>query len=166
MFVARRRLTFSLVMAASLLLSPVVSAQTPAARVGDWSALKAVAQGSKLSVKLKSGKTVGGKLTGVSDDALSLSVGGKPTELKAADVLRVYRVGGGSAKKATLIGLAVGAGTGAAIGASGGDEGFGPSNGVFAAGFAVLGGGAGALVGYALGKGRHKRVLVYEAAQP
>ena len=160
MFVGRRRLTFSLLLAASLLLSPLVSAQTA---TSDWSALKAIASGSKLSVKLKSGKTVEGKLTGVSDDALSLSVGGKPTDLKAGDILRVYRVGAGSAQKAALVGLAVGAGAGAAIGAAGGGGGFVPSRGVFAAGFAVLGGGAGALIGYAVGKGRHKRVLVYES---
>ncbi|MDT5272601.1 MAG: hypothetical protein QOH49_4787 [Acidobacteriota bacterium] len=163
MFVGRRRLTFSLLLAASLLLSPLVSAQTAA---NDWSALKAVATGSKVEVKLKDGKTVKGKLTGVLDDALSLSVGGKPTDLKAGDVSRVYRVGGSSAGKAALIGAAVGAGAGAAVGASGGDEGFGPSNGVFAAGFAVLGGGAGALIGYAVGRGKHKRVLIYEVAQP
>jgi hypothetical protein len=158
-----RRLTFSLLLAASLLLSPVVSAQTT---TGDWSGLKAVASGSKLSVKLKTGKTVEGKLTGVSDDGLSLTAGGKATDFKTVDVLRVYRVGGSSAGKAALIGAAVGAGTGAAVGASGGDEGFGPSNGVFAAGFAVLGGGAGALIGYAVGRSRHKRVLVYDAPRP
>ena len=162
MFVVRGRLTFSLLLAVSLLLPSVVSAQTAA---NDWSALKAVAAGSKLEVKLKDGKTVKGKLTGVSDEALSLTVGGKPTDLKAGDVLRVYRVGGSSAGKAALIGAAAGAGTGAAVGASG-DEGFGPSNGVFAAGFAVLGGGAGALIGYGIGRARRKRVLVYEAAQP
>jgi hypothetical protein len=35
-----------------------------------------------------------------------------------------------------------------------------------AAGLAVLGGGVGALIGYAVGRGRHRRVLVYEAPQP
>lgn len=160
MFVGRRRrLSFCFVLVASLLLSPVASAQTAA---HEWSALKSVASESKLSVKLKSGKTVEGKLTGVSDDALSLTVGGKPTDLKAVDVLRVYRVGGSSGKTGALVGAAVGGGAGAAVGASG-DEGFGPSKGQMAAGLAVLGGGVGALAGYAIGKSRHKRVLVYEA---
>ena len=166
MFVGRRRLAFSLILAASLLLSPVVSAQTA---TGDWSALKAVATGSKLSVKLKTGKTVEGKLAGVSDDALSLTVSGKPTDIKAADVQRVYRVGGASAGKTALIGAAVGAGTGAVVGvAAGDDEDDFPivTKGQAAAGFAVLGGGVGALIGYAIGKARHKRVLVYEAQQP
>ena len=56
MFVGSRRLTLCLVLVASLLLSPAVSAQTAA---GDWSALKSVAAGSKLSVKLKTGKKIG-----------------------------------------------------------------------------------------------------------
>lgn len=165
MFVGSRRLTLSLVLIASLLLSPAVSAQT-AGR--DWSALKAVASGSKLSVKLKSGKTVEGRLTGVSDDALSLTVGGKPTDLKAVEVLRVYTVGGGSAKTGALIGLAVGAGAGAATGAVGssGDSGFDKIDQAATAGLTVLGAGAGALIGYAVGRSRRKRVLVYEAAQP
>jgi len=152
-------------LAASLSLSSVVSAQTGSAPNGDWSALKAVAAGSKLAVKRKNGKTVEGKLTGVSDAALSLNVGGRATDIKPEEVQRVYRIGGSSAKTGALIGAAAGAGTGAAVGASG-DEGFGPTHGQMAAGLAVLGGGAGALVGYAIGRGRRKRVLIYEAAQP
>jgi hypothetical protein len=162
----RRRWTLSLVLAASLLLSNVASAQNATAPSGDWSALKSVATGSKLDVKLKSGNSVKGRLTGASDAALSLTVNDRPTDIKAEDVQRVYRVGGSSGAKGALIGLAAGAGAGAAVGASGGDEGFGPSNGVFAAGLAVLGGGAGALAGYAIGRSKRKRVLIYEAARP
>lgn len=166
MFIRGRRLTLGLVLAASLWLAPVASAQTAP---GDWSSLKAVASGSRLSVKLKNGKSVEGKLTNVSDDGLSLTAGGKTTEIKAAEILRVYTVGGGSAKKGALIGLAVGAGAGAAAGAaasSASDDGFDKIDHVATAGLAVLGGGVGALVGYAFGKSTHKRVLVYEAARP
>lgn len=165
MFVGSRRLTLSLVLIASLLLSPVVSAQTAG---NDWSALKAVAAGSKLSVKLKSGRSVEGRLTGVSDDTLSLTVGGRPTELKAADVLSVYRIGGSSAKKGALIGLAVGGGAGLAVGLAGSsaDDSFNELDAPVTAGLAVLGAGAGALIGYAIGRSRRKRVLVYQAAQP
>lgn len=156
-----RRLTLSLALVASLLLAPVASAQT-ASR--DWSVFNTIAKGSKLSVKLKDGKTVEGRLAGVSDDGLSLSAGGQQTDVKAADVLKVYRRGGGSAKKETLTGLAVGAAAGAVAGAAGSDDGFGaPTRGQMAAGLAVLGGGVGALVGYAVGRGRDRRVLVYEA---
>lgn len=163
MFGGSRRLTLSLILALSLLLAPIAAAQT-AAR--DWSVFNTIASGSKLSVKLKTGKTVEGRLAGVSDDGLSLSVGGKQTDVKAAEVLKVYRLGGGSAKKETLTGLAVGAGAGAVVGVIGGDDdGFAPTRGQAAAGLAVLGGGVGALIGYAVGRGRHRRVLVYEAAE-
>jgi hypothetical protein len=162
MFAGRLRLTFGLVLIASLLLTPVASAQTAGS---DWTALKAVETGSKLSVKLKTGKTVEGRLTSVSDDALTLTVGGRPTELKAVEVLRVHRVGGSSAKKGALIGLAVGGGTGLAVGLAGSsaDDGFNELDAPVTAGLAVLGAGAGALIGYAIGRSRRKRVLIYEA---
>jgi len=165
MFVERRRLTLSLVLVASLLLAPVASAQTAS---GDWSALKAVAAGSKLSVKLKTGKSVEGRLTAVSDDSLSLSVKNKPVDLKREDVQSVYQVGGKSATKATLIGLGVGAGAGAAAGAvaDSSSDGFETIDNVATAALAVLGAGAGALTGYLIGRSRRKRVLVYEAREP
>jgi hypothetical protein len=165
MFVARRRLTFSLVMAASLLLSQVVSAQTA---TNDWSALKAVATGSKLSVKLKTGKTVEGRLTGATDEALSLTVKNKPADLKREEVQSVSQVVGKSATKATLIGTGVGAGVGVAVGAAGSsaDDGFDKLDKAVTAGLTVIGAGVGAVTGYLIGRRGSKRVLVYEAARP
>lgn len=166
MFVGRRRAaTLSLVLIASMLMSPVVSAQTA---TGDWSALKAVAVGNKLSVKLKTGKSVEGRLTGVSDDTLSLTVGGKPTDLKVVEVLSVYRVGGSSAKTGALVGAAVGGGAGLTLGLAGSaaDDGFNDLDAPITAGLTVLGAGAGALIGYAIGRSKRKRVLVYQATQP
>lgn len=162
MFVASRRLTLCLVLVASLSLSPAVSAQTA---TGDWSALKAVATGSKLSVKLKTGKTVEGRLAAVTDDALSLSVKNKPADFKREDVQSVYEVRGKSATKATLIGLGVGAGAGAGLGAAAdsSSDSFETIDNVATAALTVVGAGAGALVGYLLGRGGGKRVLVYEA---
>ena len=152
-------------MAASLSLAPVASAQTA---TGDRSALKAVETGSKLSARLKTWKTVEGRLTGVSDDGLSLPVGGRPTGLKAGEVLRVHRVGGSAAKKGALIGPAVGRGAGLAVGlaGSGADDSFNELDAPITAGLTVPGAGAGALIGYAVGRSRRKRVLVYEATQP
>ena len=166
--IGRKAFTFSLVLAASLLLSPVASAQNTNASAHDWSALQAVTRGSKLFVRLKNGKTVEGKLSGVSDSALSLSVKDKPEELKREDVQSVYRVRRKSAKKATLIGLGVGAGTGAAIGAAGSsrDDGFDKLDKAVTAGLTVIGAGVGALTVYLVGRGGHKRVLIYEAGQP
>ena len=66
MFVGSRRLTLILILAPSLWLAPVAAAQT-AAR--DLSVFNTIATGSKLSVKLKTGKRVEGRLAGVSDES-------------------------------------------------------------------------------------------------
>lgn len=167
MSIASKRFAISLALLASLFLSSVTfAAQEQKAAIAptrDWSLLNSVASGSKLVIKLKSGKTVEGKLSGVSDAALSLSVKGKPVALSRDEVLSVYQIKGKSAKRSTLIGLGVGAGTGAVIGAVGGDDGFGPTRAQWAAGLSVLGGAAGALTGFVIGKTRHKRMLIYEA---
>ena len=165
MFIARKRLTISITLVAAILLAAInVSAQTPAPN-GDWSKLSAVTSGSKLSVQLKSGQTVEGKLSAVSDTSLSLTVKGKATELKREDVASVYELKKKSAKKSTLIGLGVGAGAGAVIGLAGrSDDGFEKIENIATAGFAVLGGAAGALTGFLLGRsGSGKQVLIYQA---
>ena len=163
MRIGRKEFTISLVLVASLLLPSVTLAQVTTA-TRDWSGLKTVISGSKLVIKLKSGKTVEGKLSGVSETALSLSVSGKPLDLSREEILSVYQVRGKSAKKPTLIGLGVGAATGAAIGVAGGDDdGFFLSRPQAAAAFGILGAAVGAIAGFAIGKSGHKRVLIYEA---
>jgi len=175
MYVARNRLTISIALVASLLVSSTLSAAqetkgtkaTQAAATHDWSRLNTVTSGSKLAVKLKNGKTVEGKLSSVSDTVLSLSVKNKPVDVKREDVLSVYQVSKKSATKATLIGLAVGAGAGAAIGLAGSnDDSFANLDHAVTAGLTVLGAGAGAVAGYFIGRGGSKRVLIYQASQP
>lgn len=161
----RKRLTISIALVASLLLPSVaLTAQTTTAPTGDWSRLNTVAPGSKLAVNLKNGKTVEGKLSSISDTGLSLSVKGKPIELKREDILSVYQITKKSATKATLIGLGVGAGAGAGIGLAGAnDNGFEKLEHSVTAGLTVLGAGAGALAGYLIGRSGSKRVLIYQA---
>ena len=168
MHIGTKRFTISFVLVAALLL-PSITLAAPNTKptnvaTGDWAVLKTVPTASKLVVKLKNGKTVSGKLSTVTDTTLSLTVKDKAVDLKREDVLSVHQVMGKSAKKATLIGMAVGAGAGAVVGVAGGDDdGFIVSRSQAAAGLAVLGAGVGALTGYLIGKGGHKRVLVYEA---
>ena len=163
MRIARKRLTISLVLLASLLLPSVGLAQGTTVPNHDWSGLKTVTSGSKLVAKLKTGKSVEGRLTSVSDTALSLTVNGKSTDFSRDEILSVYQVNGKSATKATLIGMAVGAGAGAGIGAAiGAHETFVKSS-AGAGILGVIGGGAGALIGFAIGKSGHKRVLIYQA---
>jgi len=165
MRIARNKFTISLTLVAALVLSSqTAGAQLSTAPASDWSRLNAVTAGSKLSVKLKSGKTVDGKLSGVSDTALSLTVKSKPVDLKREDVLSVYQITKKSAAKATVIGLGVGAGAGAAIGLAGrSNDGFAKLENAVTAGLTVLGAGAGALTGFLIGRSGSKRVLIYQA---
>ncbi len=108
---ATKRFTISFVLVAALLL-PAVTLAAPNTKVTtvattDWAVLKTVPTASKLVVKLKSGKSVSGKLSAVTDTTLSLSVKDKAVDLKREDVVSVHQVMGKSAKKATLIGLGV-----------------------------------------------------------
>jgi hypothetical protein len=168
MCVVSRRFTLILVLAASLLLPSAASAQSAGSATGDWSSLNSIASGSKLVVKTKDGKTVEGRLGGVTDAALSLSVKNRPADLRREDVQSVYTVGKGSGTKSTLIGMGVGAGAGAAIGgaASSQSDGFDKIDHAVIAGLTVVGAGVGALTGHLLGRGAGKRVLVYEAGRP
>jgi small nuclear ribonucleoprotein (snRNP)-like protein len=152
-----------------LLTTILLSTMTVAAQgsVSDWSRLNSVAAGTKLSVKLKNGKTVDGKLSSVSDSALSLTVKNAPLELKREEVLTIHEVIKKSATKATLIGLGIGAGAGAALGvaadASKNDGSFETIDNAVAAGVTVLGAGVGALAGFFIGRSGNKRVLIFEA---
>ncbi|HXQ69777.1 MAG TPA: hypothetical protein VN844_04800 [Pyrinomonadaceae bacterium] len=157
------RLFVAIALVASLLFSAVsVAAQ---GQTNDWSKVTALSSGTKLSVKLKNGKTINGTLNSVSDSTLSLTVK-NAVDIKREDVRTVHEVvKKGSATKAALIGTGVGAGTGAAVGAIGdasNDDGFETLDSAATAGLAVVGAGVGALVGYLIGRSGSKRVLVYE----
>ena len=155
----------TIVLLTSLLLSPVSAAAQGAAN--DWSKVTALAGGSNLAVKLKSGKTIKGTLSSASDSALSLTVKNAPVEIKRDDVRTVHEViKKGSGTTGALIGTGVGAGAGAGLGAIGdsqNDGGFEKIDNAAVAGLAVAGAGVGALVGYFIGRSKSKRVLVYEA---
>ena len=135
--------------------------------LNDWSRLTALASGSKVSVKLKDGKTVDGKVTSVSDSALSLTVKNRAVDLKRDEVLSVQQLVKKSATKSTLIGLAVGTGAGGLIGgiadASNNDGGFEKIDNAAAGAVTVIGAVAGTVTGFLIGRGHSKKVLVYEA---
>jgi hypothetical protein len=160
-----RRLVIGFTLLSSFLLSSLTL--TAQDNVNDWSRLNSVTSGSKLSVKLKDGKTLEGRLSSVSDALLTLSVKNAPMELKREDVASVHQVKKASAAKSTLIGLGIGTGVGAAVGIAGDASqnggGFEKIDNVAATGITVLGAGAGALTGFLVGKGRSKRVLIYQA---
>lgn len=151
-----------------LLTSLLLSTITVAAQTGtnDWSRLSSVAAGSKLSVKLKNGKTIEGTLASISDTALTLTSNSTSKEARREDVATVHEVTKKSATKATLIGLGVGAGAGAVWGAvadANNNDSFEKFNNIATAVTTVLGAGAGALGGFLVGRSGKKRVLLYEA---
>jgi hypothetical protein len=133
----------------------------------DWSRLNSIAAGSKLSAKLKDGKTMKGKLGHVSDTVLTLMVNNKSIDLNRDEISSVYQIINKSAAKSTLIGLGIGAGSGALLGAvadaSNNDGSFEKIDNVAAAGVTVIGAAAGAVTGFLIGRGSSKRVLIYEA---
>ena len=100
MNIERKTFTFNIILAALLLLPSLTSAQVGTAPANDWSALNTVTPGSNLFVKLKDGKTIKGKLSGVSDTTLSLSVKKKPIDLKRVDVFIVHQTSKSAAKAA------------------------------------------------------------------
>jgi len=130
----------------------------------DWSAVKAVATGTKLKVKLRNGKTHQGEFSSATDTTLVLNIRNKATELNRDDVRTVHQSGKGSTTAPTLIGLGVGAGAGAAIGAASHDDNSFPSLDKAATGaLAVIGAGVGALTGYLIGRSSRKQILIYES---
>ena len=165
----RRHLPITLALiVVTIFSSTVVVGQGARGASGDWSAINSVPSGDKLAVKLKNGQTLEGKLADFSNDAVSLSVKGKSMDVKRDEVLSVHHLVRKSATKATLIGLAVGAGGGTAIGLAGssGNDGFDKIDHAATAGLAVIGAGVGATVGYLIGRKSRKLVLIYQASNP
>jgi hypothetical protein len=93
----------------SLPLPRVTSAQVVGPKPSDWSAVTARQPGEKLAVKLKDGKNVEGLLSRLSDTTLTLSHKNATFDLNWDDVLKVYRLSKGSAKRSTLVGAGIGA---------------------------------------------------------
>jgi hypothetical protein len=152
-------------MLALLFSSVTVPAQGPST-TGDWGSLRNLPTDSKLVVKVKSGKTVDGKLTSVSESSLTVNSKNTQVEIKREDVASVYSVIRKSATSGTLIGMGLGVGAGAALGATAAatdDSDFDKFDQAAVAGLAVIGAGVGAITGYLVGKRGNKRVLIYES---
>jgi small nuclear ribonucleoprotein (snRNP)-like protein len=159
----RVALVFTLI--TTMVFSPLVAIAQGSSSTSDWSSLRSIPVDSKLSVKLKTGKTIDGKLRSVSDATLTLISKNTSVELKQEEISTVHHLLKKSATTATLIGLGVGAGAGAAIGglaSSNDNSGLEKIDHVATAGLAVAGAVIGAVSGYFIGRGATKRVLVFE----
>jgi small nuclear ribonucleoprotein (snRNP)-like protein len=133
----------------------------------DWATVMAVSPGEKLSVELKDGKKIKGRLRTVSDSMLTLDRDSKSSDLSRDSISRVYRLVGSAGKsvgKAAAIGAGIGAGAGIGVGiASGGYETL--SRGEVAGILGVVGAGIGAGIGAIVGGlgSKETRVLVYQS---
>jgi small nuclear ribonucleoprotein (snRNP)-like protein len=159
-----RRVAMIFALVTSLVLAPVL-AMAQGSPSNDWSSLRNLAIDSKLSVKLKTGKTVEGRFKSVSDSSLTLTSKNAPLELKRDDISTVHQLVKKSATKATLIGAGLGAGAGAGIGAiasASDDSNFDKFDQAAIAGLAVAGAVVGAVAGYFIGRGSPRKVLLFE----
>lgn len=134
-----------------------------------WAALRKVAPGEKLVVKLKDGKKIEGRLRAATDVGLTLDRGQKTADVDRRAVAKVYQMVPKSLAKSVDKSAAIGAGTGMAVGAglglaSGDVEEYSPAMVVIglALVFGFLGYGIGAIVGVFSGS-RQQRLLIYEA---
>jgi hypothetical protein len=142
----------------------VIFAQTRSDPPADtWSEVKALQTGDVLTVKLRDGKSLKGKLVFVRDDGLALKDGKHDTVLSRESIFQVYRYVPKSRKKAMAVGATVGGGLGILGAASTDGAGDLPQPAATVMSGAVYAG-VGALIGWALGGGK-KRVLIYQAQQ-
>jgi hypothetical protein len=158
------RIRFQPFAALGLVVSLLLSAASVAAQDqrDAWSRVSLLSGGTKLSVKLKTGKTINGEFRTASDTTLSLTAKNAPLEVRREEIATVHEVTKKSATKATLIGAGAGAAAGA-ITDSANDDGFEKLDSAATGVLTVAGAGVGALVGFLVGRSGNKRVLVYEA---
>ena len=155
-------------MALSLVIAfahvPVASGQNTSHR--DWSAVIAQPLGTRLSVRLKNGKTIEGTVNSVSETALQIMKGNSRTDLDRGEIKKIYRVGGRQAGKSALLGLGIGAGAGAVVGgviaATDGPTESGEEHLPIAISAAV-GAIIGTVTGLVTGLFGRKKILIYEA---
>jgi hypothetical protein len=131
-----------------------------------WAGIATSPAGQNLQVELKSGKTIKGKLSSASEAGLTLVSGKTMENIERAEIRRIYRDGGKSVGKSTLIGAGVGGAGGAIVGAAAGGDNKGFisfSRKETAAAVGVVGAAIGAITGLVIGMARHKKTLIYEA---
>jgi hypothetical protein len=139
--------------------TPFAVAQQPAV-TDDWAAVKNVAAGEKLVLKLKSGKTLKGELGGVTEQDVTVLRKHQAVTQPRDQIAQVCRVVGKPAKgKYALIGAGIGAAAGAAIGQSQ----VKPDAEIHLMMGFLIGTGIGALVGMGWGASKRREVLIYQA---
>ncbi|HZI20089.1 MAG TPA: hypothetical protein VEY09_16005 [Pyrinomonadaceae bacterium] len=157
-----RQVLFALALA-GLLAAPgaAARAQGGAAVTGDWAAVRALAPGAKLVVRMMDGDRLKGVFEHATDEALVITRKGRQQALDRRLVRRVQLDRGKSRAKGALFGAAVGAGAGFGVGGAV----YFPHRDDFVdttvPSATALGAAIGAGIGAALGKG-NKNVTIFE----
>ena len=133
----------------------------------NWTAVTTIQSRQKLVIELRNGKKVKGEFGSVSETTVTVARGKTTENINRSDIRKIYRENGVSAGKSTLIGTAIGGGTGAVLGAATGgcdpqslciiDR--GGASGILGVAGAIVG----AITGFVVGKLRQEKVLIYEA---
>lgn len=131
-----------------------------------WDGIKAIPSSEKVEVKLKSGKSLKGRVLAVSDSTLTLSRKNASVDVDKESVARVYHVMPRRAARSLAIGAGAGAGAGVTLGlvivANYHGESSEEAGAIFILG--LLGAGIGSLIGGLTGALKPElKVLVYEA---
>ena len=150
----------------AVMLAAPMNGLAQSTTTNNWTAVSTFPSGQNLVIELKTGKKLKGKFGSASETAVTLMRGKKTEEINRSDIRRVSRENGVSAGKSTAIGAAIGGGAGAGLGAAiGGCDGRQIciiDRGGAAAILGAMGAGIGAITGLLVGKGRQKKILIYE----
>jgi hypothetical protein len=165
--IMKKLISFALILCLGLPMAAV--AGQSGAVSNDWAAVRSLPIGDRLSVKLKDGKKMEGRLVAASDTSITLDRGSKTSDVDRNSVAKLQRFVsnsvGKSIGKSTAIGAGIGFGAGAGVGLAAGqyeDLETASLVGILGAIGAGIGAAVGALVGAASATGR-KRVTVYES---
>src|SRR5262245_25931709 len=85
----------------------------------NWTAVTTLPSGQKLVIELRNGKNIKGEFGSASETTVTVARGKNMENINRAEIRRIHRANGVSAGKSTLMGTAIGGGTGAALGAAG-----------------------------------------------
>ncbi len=134
-------------------------------KFGTWEAVKGIPSGEKVQINLKSGRTIKGEISSVSDSGITIGLGSKAVTTGRDEVQRVFHAVGKSSRKPVVTGALIGAAVGAgglaiAVAARGSGETSELAGALL--GVTLAGAGIGALIGNAFRRGK-KLVLIYES---
>ena len=163
----KKLISFALVLCLAL---PMIAVAGQSGTVSnDWAAVQSVPLGDKLSVKLKDGKKMEGRLLAVSDTSIKIDRGSKTSDLDRNSIAKVQRYVtnsvGKSIGKSTAIGAGIGFGAGAGVALAADqyeDIETAGLVGILGGIGAGIGAAVGALVGAASATGR-KKLTIYES---